>query len=185
MSHFRKIHAAQEGRTFFSLSSLSLSETVDQRLAGIADKLRQASANMNGQPEVQRDVMQCVENITDVIKLIAGKTENETVQVQNKTNVLPAGENQFMRRVIDYLENNMQDCSLDISLLAGKMNMSTSNLYRRIRAVTGLSSKNFVMSHKMMYAAKLLLTGSFSVKEIAYMTGFSDARYFSTRFKKF
>jgi AraC-like DNA-binding protein len=202
MSYFRKTFARHDRGIYFPLTRPYYSEELDQRLMGIVAKLKKATTDTNVSPEIQNDLMQCVAGIEDLINLINGtlpanpipnaensgkslEQPNELLSAGNAVAVLPGSDAQFIKRVIHYLESKMQDCSLDISLLAGEMNMSSSNLYRKIRSITGLSSKDFVMNHKMTHAARLLLTGSFSVKEIAYMTGFSDARYFSTRFKKY
>jgi CheY-like chemotaxis protein len=91
----------------------------------------------------------------------------------------------FLHRVIKYVEDNIDDPSLDIAGLASELNMSSSNLYRKVKSITGMSSIDFVINHKMKFAAHLLLSGTYSVKEVAYMVGFTDARYFSTRFKKY
>jgi YesN/AraC family two-component response regulator len=91
----------------------------------------------------------------------------------------------FLHHIINYIEENIDDPNLDIAALANELNMSSSNLYRKIKSITGMSSIDFVINHKMKYAAHLLLAGTYSVKEVAYMIGFTDARYFSTRFKKY
>jgi|GEM_PF-3555597 len=91
----------------------------------------------------------------------------------------------FLHHVIKFVEDHIDDPQLDISGLAEELNMSASSLYRKIKSITGMSSIDFVINHKMKYAAHLLLAGKYAVKEIAFMVGFTDARYFSTRFKKY
>jgi DNA-binding response OmpR family regulator len=91
----------------------------------------------------------------------------------------------FLSDLIRYIEDHIEDAELDISVLASELNMSSSNLYRKIKSITGMSSIDFVTNHKMKYAAHLLLSNRYSVKAVAYMVGFADSRYFSTRFKKY
>ena len=64
------------------------------------------------------------------------------------------------------------------------MNMSNSTLYRKIKGLTGMSPKEFIRNIRFKYACRLLLEKSSSVAEVAYMVGFSDAKYFSICFKK-
>ena len=64
------------------------------------------------------------------------------------------------------------------------MNMSYSTLYRKIKGVTGMSPKEFIRNIRFKYACRLLLEKTATVSEVAFMVGFTDAKYFSISFKK-
>jgi AraC-like DNA-binding protein len=56
-------------------------------------------------------------------------------------------------------------------------------LFRHFRRATGLSPQQYVQRLRMRQARMLLAEGDLSVKQVAYACGFSDARYFSRRFR--
>jgi len=79
----------------------------------------------------------------------------------------------------------MENEGFGVSELAGKMNMSRSNLHRKIKSATGISVSQFIRNARLERALKLLQEDSLTVAEVAYMTGFRDASYFSRCFRKY
>ncbi|MCD7849093.1 MAG: helix-turn-helix transcriptional regulator [Parabacteroides sp.] len=57
-------------------------------------------------------------------------------------------------------------------------------LYRKLKAVCGLSVSDVIRKVRVQKAISLLLTSENNVSEIAYKLGFSDPFYFSKVFKK-
>ena len=61
--------------------------------------------------------------------------------------------------------------------------MSVSSLYRKMKALTGVSTNEYIRKYKMQYAERLLLEGRYSVSEISFMVGFNSVAYFRRCFK--
>ena len=57
--------------------------------------------------------------------------------------ILNRGENSFIHHVSEIVEANMKDEGFGVSELAREMNMSRSNLYRKIKIATGFSVSQF------------------------------------------
>ena len=72
---------------------------------------------------------------------------------------------------------------MDVSFIADKMCMSHSTLYRKIKAVTDMSSNEYIRKVKLCNSARLLIENRFTISEISYMTGFSSVAYFRQCFK--
>jgi AraC-like DNA-binding protein len=68
--------------------------------------------------------------------------------------------------------------------LAREIGMSRTHLNRKIRAITNLSSQDFIRTLRLQRAARLLQTASGTVSEIAYKVGFNNLSYFSRAFLK-
>jgi len=68
--------------------------------------------------------------------------------------------------------------------LAPAIGMSESQLYRKLKALTGKSTAVFIRTIRLHKARELLSTSSLNVSEIAYETGFSDPAWFSRVFKE-
>ncbi len=62
--------------------------------------------------------------------------------------------------------------------------ISRSSFYKKIKRITSLKAVDFVKETKLHYSAKLLLNSNLTINEIAWKSGFSDAKYFSKCFGK-
>ena len=62
--------------------------------------------------------------------------------------------------------------------------MSKASLYRKLKALTGQSTNEFLQNFRLKYAARLLTESDRPISDIAYDVGFSDPYYFSRAFKK-
>lgn len=92
---------------------------------------------------------------------------------------------QFMAKVVDYVEENMMHETLSIDTIAMEMAMSRTVFFKKIKSLTGLSPQDLVRDIRMKKAAALLEERRCTISEIAYLTGYPNAKYFSTAFKKY
>lgn len=106
------------------------------------------------------------------------------VKKRNKlTSSLSQLDNEFIERMTDIVKRNCHSDKLDIEFIAQQMKMSHSTLYRKTKAITGFSINEFVRKVKMQYAEELLLTGRYTISEIAFHVGFNSVNYFRQCFK--
>jgi AraC-like DNA-binding protein len=61
--------------------------------------------------------------------------------------------------------------------------MSRSVFFNKLKSLTGLSPIEFIRDLRMKRAAELLASGQYLVKEVSYMVGISDTKYFGKCFK--
>lgn len=73
---------------------------------------------------------------------------------------------------------------IDVPFLTDKMAMSHSTFYRKVKALTGLTAKEYVRKQKLRHCYKLLESGDYNVTEAAMMTGFNQMAHFREVFKK-
>ena len=64
------------------------------------------------------------------------------------------------------------------------MNLSRSQLYRKIKALTGMSTAIYMRFVRLQKAKELLGSSELSITEIAYRVGFNTPVYFSQSFKE-
>lgn len=98
--------------------------------------------------------------------------------------VLPAPENEFLQRLIEVVERNLENDNMDAEGFAKAVFVSRSQLHRKVSALTGLPLSEFVRNYRLDRAKELLSQKSGSITEIAWRTGFSNPKYFSTCFKE-
>lgn len=91
---------------------------------------------------------------------------------------------QFLNRVIAYIEDNIADPDMDVVKLCSMMGMSRSALYRKIKYLTNLSIQEFIRKIRLRKARQYLVNTDKSISEVSYLVGFPNAKNFSTSFRK-
>lgn len=91
---------------------------------------------------------------------------------------------EFMKRVMEIMNNQMDNSDFMIDEFAKKLGMGRTVFYQKLKSLTGLSPIDFVREMRIKRAKQLAESGEYNVSTIAYMTGFNDPKYFSKCFKK-
>jgi AraC-like DNA-binding protein len=65
-----------------------------------------------------------------------------------------------------------------------EIGMSHPALYKRIKAISGLTVNIFIRYLRLRKAAELLINTSKTIVEVTYITGFNDLKYFREQFAK-
>lgn len=89
----------------------------------------------------------------------------------------------FMQRVLDYVNENLGEPDLKVEHLADDMSLSRSQLYRKIKAITGMTANELIRKIRLKKAKQMIESGSESISEVGFKVGFSSASYFSKCFK--
>jgi len=90
---------------------------------------------------------------------------------------------QLMSQLIAKVRENLSDAN-NVEALATAMNMSRSSLHRKIKALTSLSSLDFIRVIRLKHAAELLQEGELRINEICDRVGFQSPSYFAKVFQK-
>lgn len=90
----------------------------------------------------------------------------------------------FTDRLYAIFQQRMADEKFNVSILATQMGMSRSQLFKRVREVTGESPKQLLNKIRLQSAEKLLQEGNMTVSEVADATGWNSVSYFSKSFKR-
>ncbi len=91
-------------------------------------------------------------------------------------------EDAFLQKVRALVDSRLSDPDLEMPQLERALAMSRSQIFRKIKALTGKSPSLFIRSIRLARAQELLRTTARTVSEIAYDTGFSSPQYFSDAF---
>lgn len=89
---------------------------------------------------------------------------------------------EFFDKLNKLIEENISG-DVDVNLIASNLAVSTSTLYRKMKALTGISTNEYIRKYKMQYAEHLLLDGKYSISEISFMVGMNSVAYFRRCFK--
>ena len=92
-------------------------------------------------------------------------------------------DNEFLEKINKLIEDRLSSEKIDIGYLSDAMCMSNSTLYRKMKALTGLSTNEYIRKIKMQYAERLLLEGKYNISEVAFKVGINSTVYFRQCFK--
>jgi signal transduction histidine kinase/ligand-binding sensor domain-containing protein/DNA-binding response OmpR family regulator len=125
-----------------------------------------------------------VKNLIESRKKLAATFTSSPLQKQTiVTEALHQLDQEFLDKVIAIVEENLSSENISIGFIAGRLNMSNSTFYRKIKALTNQSPNEFIRKIKMHHAEKLLLTGKYTVSEIIFHVGINSSAYFRQCFK--
>ena len=94
----------------------------------------------------------------------------------------PTLEDIFLQKIRQAIEAKMDDTELGILHLCRAANLGHTQVFRKLKALTGENPTNYIRKMRLQRAAVLLKTTEKNVSEIAYEVGFSDPNYFSRAF---
>ena len=78
----------------------------------------------------------------------------------------------------------LSDSEFDMDQLSKKSGMSRSQIFRKIKALTGQSPSVFIRTIRLQQAKKLLQDSDMTISEVAYEVGFNNKVTFNKSFKK-
>ncbi len=90
----------------------------------------------------------------------------------------------FLQKFTLLIEENLSNESMSIEDFAQKLLLSRSQLHRKLNALTGQNSSEFIRNYRLDRAYAMLKNREGGVGEIALRTGFGNEKYFSTAFKE-
>lgn len=93
-------------------------------------------------------------------------------------------EDAFIERVRKIVDKNYVDENFSLTELCEAINMSRSNLYRKMSALINTSPSIFIKTYRLEKAEALLRNSNLNVSEVARKTGYKNASHFSKSFQK-
>ena len=104
--------------------------------------------------------------------------------IQPKDITSSSSDEEFLKKAISIVENNLEKTDFDVDVFVQMMGMSRSALYRQLGQIIGQPVSDFIRTIRLKRAAILLKEHHFNVSETAYRVGFSDTAVFSRAFKR-
>lgn len=93
-------------------------------------------------------------------------------------------ENDFIHKVNSLLEEQLLDEQFGAEELSKALYMSRMQLHRKLTALSGRSTSNYIRNYRVHKAKLLLGDRTKSVSEVAWDVGFQDPNYFTKSFQK-
>jgi len=170
---------------------LSAKSSLDDRIAGLEQGIDDYITKPFSSTYLKTRILSLLRQRKQLQDLYLSKLAEHTQEENNNINewepsqpqVTPYDE-QFMQQVMSFMEEQMDNTDITIDDFANKLMLSRTVFYRKLKSIVGLTPVDFVCEMRIKRAAQLIERSEYSFSQIAYMTGFSDPKYFSRRFKK-
>ncbi len=92
---------------------------------------------------------------------------------------------EFIEKVLNYINVNLGDPDLNVESLASELNLSRSQFYRKIKALTNQTANEFLRNIRLQKAKQIIEMGNNNISEVCYDVGFSSPSYFAKCFKNY
>lgn len=126
-----------------------------------------------------------VRNILQQRKIMRQRfTNTDEKEFSPKEVTVTSADEHFLKNLIELVEANIGNPDFKIEQFAQELAVSRALLFIKIKALTDMTPKKFLVSFRLKRAMQLLETEKLNVSEIAYAVGFKEPRYFSKVFQK-
>ena len=89
----------------------------------------------------------------------------------------------FITQLHRIVEENLTDTDFGVEEISGEIGLSRVQLYRKVKAITGMTVVDLLRKARLNRAKALLAETDKSISEIAYEVGFSSPSYFTKCYK--
>lgn len=121
-----------------------------------------------------------------IAKLLELRKELQIKYVQLLDNKIEevSPEDEFVLKAKQIVEANLANEHFKGAYLERALGIGRTQLYNKLKALTGYSSTEFINSVRLNKAKELLETGKGNVSEVAFEVGYNSISYFSKLFKE-
>lgn len=134
-----------------------------------------------GKPFNAKELRVQIKNLIDNRLNLRERYRKEMITTPSVTEATSV-EEQFLIRLKELMQEELSNEKLSVEDMAGRLAMSRTQLHRKIKALTGQSTGEFIRNFRLEYAYQLLEQNAGTVSEVAFQVGFSSASYFSKTF---
>lgn len=109
----------------------------------------------------------------------------QTQESQLEQITVTGNNNELMQRIMKCVNAHLSDPDFNVERLTEEVGISRSQLHRKMKELTGISTNEFIRNLRMEEASRLLRQGDVNITQVAYAVGFNSQAHFSTVFKKY
>lgn len=176
------------GRFTFDVRSSDTIRSQQYYLAVMNTLCRKAAQQGNVHPyfldEISRQMSVRILKTYDLKKLdhLADEMITEYCKLTSKHKV--TGYSRIISDAVNFISAGIDHQNLSLDLVADELNVSKSYLSARFREETGMTMTAYIAKKRMDNAQELLKNTTLPVQDIASLSGYDDAAYFTRLFKK-
>ncbi len=124
-----------------------------------------------------------IDNLLDNRKMLRGLFKGAGQEEDISAAEISEQDKDFVSRLRTIIKENITDADFGVEAIGQAVGLSRVQLYRKVKAVTGVSVVDLLRKARLQKAKTLLETTGKGIAEIAYEVGFSSPSYFTKCFK--
>ena len=106
------------------------------------------------------------------------------ITLRSNTSKIAPEYKEFLEKCILIVEKHLDDEQFTVKRLTQEVGMSHSNLYKKVKLISGQSISGFIRYIRLRKAAELLIKTDTNVNQVAFQVGINDIKYFRAHFFK-
>jgi AraC-like DNA-binding protein len=119
----------------------------------------------------------------EVKELYQSENQNVFAQSENVEHITPNDE-KLLNNIMDCMEESWKESSFHANELCNELSLSKSNLYRKMKSLTGNPPNKFIKEFRLKRALNYIHLKKGNISEIAFETGFGSHSYFTKCFQQ-
>lgn len=124
-----------------------------------------------------------IENLIENRRKLQSRFSQEVI-LRPKDIAISSAEEKFLENLQTVMDNYITNPDFSAEIFSKEMGVSRMQLHRKLKAITGQSTTEFIRSQRLKLATTLLSSSSANISEIAFSVGFNDPSYFTKCFKQ-
>lgn len=160
---------------------LTTEAAVGNRLEGLE---RGADAFL-AKPFMLNELRATIDNLIEGRLKLKGKfsgAQQQSDKVEQQD--IADNDKELMERIMKSINKNIGDSDFNVEMLCQDICVSRTQLHRKMKELTGLSTSEFIRNIRLEQAARLLKERHVNVSQVAYTLGFTNTAHFSKVFKQ-
>ena len=152
----------------------------EDKLAGYRNKAN-AYITKPFNPELLVAVMRNLIEETEKLRkdILSHNSDQEAIEKSR----ISEHDSKFITRLNCIINEHISEPLIDTSELAEMLQISRSGLFRKIKALTGVTPNEYIIIYKLNRSVEMLKKGEMNISEVSYSLGFSSPSHFSNTFK--
>lgn len=92
-------------------------------------------------------------------------------------------DNIFLSKLIEIIDDNLDQPNIDVHYIASELSMSRSKLYSKVKTLTDKSIVEFILNYRLRKAARMIIERDMSMSQVMNEIGIKSQSYFTRAFK--
>ena len=152
----------------------------DSRIEG----LEAAADDYISKPFDQEELQVRVKNLIEQRKRLREKFQKEYFST-DRMEISVTEDDPLLQKLFEHMEENYSDFDFSVEEMGKRLQMSRTQLFRKVNSLTGESPNELLRLYRMKKAAAMIRLGNTNITGIMYEVGFRSTSHFANTFKKF
>ncbi|MCB0685287.1 MAG: response regulator [Saprospiraceae bacterium] len=157
---------------------LTAKATLENKLTGLAAGVDAYLTKPFNVLELKSSIEALLKERKRLRKIFSGQ-----LLVSPKDIVINTLDQQFLEKLLNVLEANYSDSTFGLPQMQKALAISKTQLHRKLTAIAGQSSGEFLRNFRLQRAAQILSKKGETVTQVAFAVGFENVPYFTKCFK--